>query len=74
MRLFRRKQPERAPTAVDTIDDTTWRSLDNDEQRLLYVIERRQLGRSTRDQYLQDLADWRRGYTLRVELDLRSRP
>ncbi len=62
-----RRARKRKPTVVDVID-REWDDLDNDEQRLLFIIERRQLGRSTSDEYRQDLADWRRGMTLRERI------
>lgn len=67
MRFWQRKR-ERPVTVVDTISDRDWMLLTNDEQRFLYVIERRQLGRSTDEQYARDLKDHRRGSTLSHEL------
>lgn len=68
-----RRKEDRKPTIVDVIDYLTWNALDPDEQRLIYVIERRQLGRTTVEQFLQDLADWRRSYALMIDIRRTSR-
>jgi plasmid replication initiation protein len=65
MRFLRAKPPQ---TCMDTIDDETWARLNHDEQRLFYAVERRQRGRSTAEQYANDLADWRLSIKLREQL------
>jgi hypothetical protein len=57
-----------AATVVDAIDDPEWNALSNDEQRFIYIIERRQLRRSTPEQYLEDLEAWREGMRLYFEI------
>ena len=69
LRFFARTgQRPLVATVVDTIDDTMWALLDNDEQRLLYAIERRQLRRSSSEQFQRELDGWRRSITLREKL------
>lgn len=63
---FWHSQRERPVTVVDTINDGDWMMLTNDEQRFLYVVERRQLGRATDEQYRRDLDDHRRAVAMEV--------